>query len=66
MSSMSSKVCSVPKNPSVPTLRLIDLTNWSIYKQKNRQLDGLTTEEIRSNKPELARFLGEMESLLEG
>ncbi len=51
------------KTERVPDYYVHETDDWLVFPH---ELDGLTTEEIRSNKPELARFLGEMESLLDG
>ena len=50
------------KTERVPDYYVHETDDWLVFPH---ELDGLTTDEIRSNKPELAHFLSEMESLLE-
>lgn len=49
------------KTERVPDYYVHETDDWLVFPH---ELDGLTTEEIRSNKPELAGFLTEMEPLL--
>ena len=49
------------KTERVPDSYVHETDDWLVFPH---ELDGLTTEEIRSNKPELADFLTEMEPLL--
>jgi hypoxanthine phosphoribosyltransferase len=49
------------KTARVPDYYVHETDDWLVFPH---ELDGLTTEEIRSNKPELAGFLAEMEPLL--
>ena len=49
------------KTVRVPDFYVHETDNWLVFPH---ELDGLTTDEIRNNKPELADFLAEMEPLL--
>jgi len=49
------------KTDRVPDYYVHETDDWLVFPH---ELDGLTTEEIRENKPELAGFLANMEHLL--